>query len=46
MIPCDDMHQSFTDTFLKWFFDNFGPHVDDGFRLVSIHFVAHGLGEN
>ena len=23
MIPCGDMHQSFTDTLEKWFFDNF-----------------------
>ena len=23
-IPCIDMHQSFTDALVKWFFDNFG----------------------
>jgi len=23
VIPCGDMHQSFTDTLEKWFFDNF-----------------------
>ena len=23
MISCSDMHQSFTDTLEKWFFDNF-----------------------
>jgi len=28
VIPCGDMHQSFTDTLLKWFFDNFSKFAD------------------
>ena len=41
MIPCGDMHQSFTDTLVKWFFDNFSMFADS-FRLVSILCVARG----
>ena len=43
MIPCGDMHQSFTDALVKWFFDNFATFADS-FRVVSIHNVAPGLG--
>ena len=43
VIPCSDMHQSFTDALVKWFFDNF-PTFADSFRVVSIHNVAPGLG--
>jgi len=39
VIPCGDMHQSFSDVLVKWFFDNF-PMFADSFRLVSIHCVA------
>jgi len=39
VIPCSDMHQSFTDALVKWFLDNF-PTFADSFRLVSIHCVA------
>ena len=28
MIPCGDMHQSFTDALVKWFFDNFSMFAD------------------
>ena len=37
-----DMHQSFIDAHVKWFFDNF-PMFADISRLVSIHCVARGL---
>jgi len=43
VIPCSDMHQSFTDALVKRFFDNF-PMFADSFRLASIHCVARGLG--
>ena len=39
VIPCGDMHQSFTDKLVKWFFDNF-PMFADSFTLPSIHFVV------
>jgi len=42
MIPCGDMHQSFTDTVVKWFFDNFAMFADS-FSILSIHCVARGL---
>jgi len=42
VIPCGDMHQSFTDTLVKWFFDNF-PMFADSFSFLSIHCVARGL---
>jgi len=44
VIPCGDMHQSFTDAFVKWFFDNYFPVFADSSRVVSIHCVARGLG--
>ena len=34
MTPCGDMHQSFTDALVKWFFDNF-PMFADSFDVVS-----------
>jgi len=43
VIPCGDMHQSFTDTLAKWFFENF-PVFADSFCVLSIHCVARGLG--
>ena len=43
MIACGDMHQSFNDALVKWFFDNFLLFADS-FRLVSVHCVARGLG--
>jgi len=43
VIPCGDMHQPFTDTLLKWFFDNF-PIFADNFSVLSIHWVARRLG--
>ena len=39
VIPCGDMHQSFTDALVKWFFDNL-PMYTDSFRLASILCVA------
>ena len=45
VIPCGDMRQSFIDTLVKWFFDNF-PMFADSFRLVSIRCVARGLAAN
>jgi len=40
VIPCGDMHQSFTGTLVKWvFFDNF-PMFADSFSVLSIHCVA------
>ena len=44
IIPCGDMHQSFTGTLVKWFFDNF-PMFADSFSVVSIQCVAWGLGQ-
>jgi len=40
-IPCIDMHQSFTDALVKWFFDNFGtsqclPIVLDWFIFTAL----------
>jgi len=43
VISCGDMHQSFTDTRVKSFFDNF-PMFADSFSVVSIYCVARGLG--
>jgi len=43
VIPCGDMHQSFTDTLVKWFFNSF-PIFADSFGVISIHCVARGLG--
>jgi len=45
VIPCGDMHQSFTEALVKWFFDKF-PMFADSFRLISIHCVARGLGSS
>jgi len=42
VIPCGDMHQSFTDALVKWSFDNF-PMFADSFSVVSIHCVDRGL---
>jgi len=39
LIPCIDMHQSFTHALVKWFFDNF-PMFADSFSVLSIHYVA------
>jgi len=36
------MHQSFTDTLVKWFIDNF-PMFVDSFIVLSVHCVARGL---
>ena len=36
LIPCGDMHQSFTGTILKWFFDKFSMFADS-FSILSIH---------
>jgi len=38
VIPCGDMHQSFTDTLVKCFFDNFSMFADS-FSVLSIHCV-------
>jgi len=38
VIPCCNMHQSFPDALVKWFFNNFRMFADS-FRLVSIHFA-------
>ena len=43
MIPCGDMHQSFTDTLVNWFFNNFSM-LADSFSVLSIYCVAQGLG--
>jgi len=43
VIPFGDMHQSFTDTLVKWFFDNF-PMFADSFSVLSIRCVARELG--
>ena len=42
MIPCGNMHQSFTDALVKLFFDNF-PMFADSFSVLSIHCIAQGL---
>jgi len=42
VIACGDMHQSFTDTLVKWLFDNF-PIFADSFSVLSIHCVTRGL---
>ena len=38
VIPCGDMHQSFTDALVKWFFDNFPwlPIVLDWFLFTAL----------
>jgi len=41
-IPCGNMHQSFTGTLVKCFFNNF-PMFTDSFSILSIHCVAWGL---
>jgi len=44
MITCGDMHQSFTDTLVKWFVDNFAiPMCADSFSVLPIHRDARGL---
>jgi len=43
MISCADEQQTCTDALVKWFFNNF-PMFADNFRVVSIHYVAQGLG--
>ena len=45
VITCGDMHQSFTGTLSKWFFDNFCM-LADSFSVLSVHCVARGLGES
>jgi len=42
VIPCGDMRQSFPNTFVKWFFDNFSMFAES-FSVLSIHCVARGL---
>jgi len=42
VIPCGDMHQSFIDAHVNWFFDNF-PMFSYSFRLVFIHCILRGL---
>ena len=41
VIPCGDMHHYFTDTLVKWFFNNF-PMFSGSFNVLSIHCVARG----
>ena len=43
VIPCGNMHQSFTRTLVKLFFHNF-PTFADSFNVLSIHCVARRLG--
>jgi len=43
VISCGDIHQSFSNTLVKWFFDNF-PMFANSFSVLSIHRVARGLG--
>ena len=43
VMPCGDTHQSFIDTTVMWFFDNF-PVFADGFSVLSIRCVARELG--
>ena len=45
VIPCGDMHQSFTHALVKWFFDNFLMFADS-FSILSIHCVAQELGND
>jgi len=42
MIPCSDMHQSFADAHVKWFFDILLMFADS-FSVLSIRYVAQGL---
>ena len=37
-IPCGDVHQSFADTLVNWFFDNLTMFADS-FSVLSIHYV-------
>jgi len=39
VIPCGDMHQSFTYALVKWLFDNFAMFADS-LSVLSIHYVA------
>jgi len=43
VIPCGDMHQSFTSTLVKWFYDDL-PMFADRFSVLSIHCVTQRLG--
>jgi len=43
-IPCGDMHQSFTDTIVKWFFYNFPVFADSFSVFFSILCTVRGLG--
>jgi len=43
VIQRGEKHQSFTDTLVKSFFDNF-PMFADSLSVLSIHGVARGLG--
>jgi len=45
VIPCSDIHQSFTYTLVKWSFDNF-PLFADNFSVLSVHCGARRLGVN
>jgi len=42
VIPCGDMHQSFTDALVRWFCDNF-LMIADRFSVLSIRYVASFL---
>jgi len=41
VIPCSDMHQSFSGILVKWFFKNF----PNSFSVLCIHCVSRGLGQ-
>jgi len=43
VISCGDIHQSFTDVLVKWFFNNFSMFANS-FSVLSIHCVVRGLG--
>jgi len=45
MVPCSDMHQSFTDALVKWFFDNL-PMFADSFSVVFVHFITRALASS
>jgi len=40
VIPCGDMHQSFTGTLVKWFFFDKISMIADSCSCLSIHCVA------
>jgi len=40
MISCGVMHQFFTDTLVKWFFDNFSMFADHSTVVVFFLFTA------